>query len=234
MGALKLVPVWAWVLLGLLLSTGYLYLRLDHTKTDLAGVRGERDIAIARAASIGKTLDLQRQLTEDSNKATDHATKQAQHVTAAVAVADDRARSLQQQVTDLLANRKRCPADLATTGKTRDDLAAVLADLRRSADEEAGGLAAALGLLDKVGCDPVGIGAIYDAMIEREIPPDKIAAISQGWKLGGAIKTAERKLAEGGMKHGGQGKCLRGDSSYWLARHCSGLSVAQSRGPRPG
>jgi phage terminase large subunit-like protein len=62
----------------------------------------------------------------------------------------------------------------------------------------------ASGLLDKVGCDPVGIGAIYDAMIEREIPPDKIAAVSQGWRLGGAIKTAERKLAEGGMKHGGQ------------------------------
>jgi len=62
----------------------------------------------------------------------------------------------------------------------------------------------ASGLLDKVGVDPVGIGAIYDAMIEREIPPEKIVAISQGWKLGGAIKTAERKLAEGGMKHGGQ------------------------------
>ena len=62
----------------------------------------------------------------------------------------------------------------------------------------------ASGLLDKVGCDPVGIGAIYDAMIEREIPAEKIVAISQGWKLGGAIKTAERKLAEGGMKHGGQ------------------------------
>ncbi|MCF7545568.1 DUF2514 family protein, partial [Pseudomonas petrae] len=84
------------------------------------------------------------QLTEDSNKATDHATEQAEHVTAAVVVADDRARSLQQQVTDLLANRKRCPTDLASTGKTRDDLAAVLADLRRSADEEAGSLAAAL------------------------------------------------------------------------------------------
>lgn len=62
----------------------------------------------------------------------------------------------------------------------------------------------ASGLLDKVGCDPVGIGAIYDAMIERDIPPEKIAAVSQGWRLGGAIKTAERKLAEGGMKHGGQ------------------------------
>lgn len=62
----------------------------------------------------------------------------------------------------------------------------------------------ASGLLDKVGCDPVGIGAIYDAMIERDIPAEKIAAVSQGWRLGGAIKTAERKLAEGAMKHGGQ------------------------------
>ena len=62
----------------------------------------------------------------------------------------------------------------------------------------------ASGLLDKVGCDPVGIGAIYDAMIERDIPAEKIAAVSQGWRLGGAIKTAERKLAEGAMKHGSQ------------------------------
>lgn len=144
MGVLKLVPVWAWLLLGLIAATGYLALRLDHAKTTLAAVTGERDTAVARAASISKTLTLQRQLTETSNKATDHATEQAQHVTAAVAVADDRARSLHQQVTDLLANRKRCSTDLASAGKTRDDLAVVLADLRRSADEEAGSLAAAL------------------------------------------------------------------------------------------
>lgn len=144
MAALKLIPAWAWVVIVLLLSTGYLYLRLDHTKADLNGVMDERDMAMARAASIGRTLTLQRQLTDESNKATDHATEQTQHVTAAAAVADDRARSLQQQVTDLLTRRKRCTADLASTGKTRDDLADVLADLRREADEEAGSLAAAL------------------------------------------------------------------------------------------
>jgi septal ring factor EnvC (AmiA/AmiB activator) len=144
MGALKLIPAWVWVLLVLVVAAGYLYLRLDHATTALAAVTVERDVATARAASISKTLSLQRQLTEDSNKATDHATEQAEHITAAVAVADDRARSLQQQVTDLLANRKRCPTDLASTGKTRDDLAVVLAELRRSADEEAGSLAEAL------------------------------------------------------------------------------------------
>jgi phage terminase large subunit-like protein len=31
-----------------------------------------------------------------------------------------------------------------------------------------------------------------------------VVGISQGWRLGGAIKTTERKLAEGGMVHGGQ------------------------------
>lgn len=53
------------------------------------------------------------------------------------------------------------------------------------------------GLLDKIGCDPVGLGAILDKLEERGIQNDKIVGISQGWKLGGAIKTAERWLAEG-------------------------------------
>lgn len=55
-------------------------------------------------------------------------------------------------------------------------------------------------LLDKIGVDPVGIGAIFDELIARSIPEDKIVGISQGWKLGGAIKTAERKLAEGTLR----------------------------------
>ncbi|GGX11205.1 terminase [Pigmentiphaga litoralis] len=60
------------------------------------------------------------------------------------------------------------------------------------------------GLLDKVGVDPAGIGAILDALVAAGVPQDKIIGISQGWKLGGAIKTTERKLAEGGLVHGGQ------------------------------
>lgn len=53
------------------------------------------------------------------------------------------------------------------------------------------------GLLDKIGCDPVGIGAVLDKLEERGIPSDKIVGVSQGWKLGGAIKTAERWIAGG-------------------------------------
>ena len=55
-------------------------------------------------------------------------------------------------------------------------------------------------LLDKIGVDLVGIGAIFDELIARGIPEDRIVGISQGWKLGGAIKTAERKLAEGTLR----------------------------------
>ena len=62
----------------------------------------------------------------------------------------------------------------------------------------------ARGLLDKIGCDPAGLGGIVDALAEAEIPEDKLIGVSQGWKLTGAIKTAERKLAEGVLVHGGQ------------------------------
>lgn len=60
------------------------------------------------------------------------------------------------------------------------------------------------GLLDKIGVDPVGIGAIFDELVARGVPEDKIVGISQGWKLGGAIKTTERRLAEGKLKHAEQ------------------------------
>lgn len=62
----------------------------------------------------------------------------------------------------------------------------------------------ATGLLDKIGVDPVGIGAIFDAIVQRGYPIESIVGISQGWKLGGAIQTCERKLAEGKLWHCGQ------------------------------
>ncbi len=62
----------------------------------------------------------------------------------------------------------------------------------------------ASGKLDKVGVDPSGLGAILDALIEAGVPEEKIVGISQGWKMTGPIKTAERKLAEGVLVHGGQ------------------------------
>lgn len=56
-------------------------------------------------------------------------------------------------------------------------------------------------LLYQLGLDPSGIGSIIDDLLDAKIPEDKIVGVSQGWKLGGAIKTAERKLAEGTLLH---------------------------------
>jgi phage terminase large subunit-like protein len=77
-------------------------------------------------------------------------------------------------------------------GKDVDEVAELVAEIYAS------------GKLDMIGVDPAGVGGILDGLIEAEIPQDKVIGISQGWKLGGSIKTAERKLAEGGMVHGGQ------------------------------
>ena len=136
--------MWVWVVLTALVSVGYLSWRLDSVKADRAIVVAERDTANARVTSLGNTLRLQRQITDDINRVSDDAKAKTEHVTAAVAIADSRARSLQQQITDLVASRKSCTAEVASGGKARADLTVLLADLRRSADETAGRLAEAL------------------------------------------------------------------------------------------
>lgn len=56
-----------------------------------------------------------------------------------------------------------------------------------------------------IGVDAAGIGDIVDELTApgREITMDQIIAVSQGWKLNGAIKTTERKLAGREMVHCG-------------------------------
>lgn len=85
--------------------------------------------------------------------------------------------------------------DLTLVEKIGDDVQAVAAIVKRINDA---------GLLDKVGLDPAGIGAVLDALADAGIDEKQIIGISQGWKLTGAIKTTERKLAEGAFLHCGQ------------------------------
>jgi phage terminase large subunit-like protein len=61
----------------------------------------------------------------------------------------------------------------------------------------------ASGLLDRIGVDPHGLGGILEALHAKDITEAQIIGISQGWKLTGAIKTAERKLAAGHLLNGG-------------------------------
>lgn len=57
-----------------------------------------------------------------------------------------------------------------------------------------------------IGVDAAGIGDIVDELTSpgRDIPMEQIVGISQGWKLNGAIKTTERKVAGGEFVHGGR------------------------------
>lgn len=85
--------------------------------------------------------------------------------------------------------------DLTIVDKIGDDvdqLAAIVSRINQA------------GLLDKVGLDPAGIGAVLDALADVEIDEEQVIGISQGWKLTGAIKTTERRLAEGSFIHCGQ------------------------------
>ena len=56
-----------------------------------------------------------------------------------------------------------------------------------------------------VGVDSAGIGDIVDELTTeaRGITMEQIVAVSQGWRLNGAIKTTERKVAGGELVHGG-------------------------------
>lgn len=58
------------------------------------------------------------------------------------------------------------------------------------------------GLLDDIGVDTVGLGAIVDAIVARKIDFERLKGISQGYKLMGYIQTLERKLAAGHIAHG--------------------------------
>ncbi|VVN71488.1 hypothetical protein PS718_00457 [Pseudomonas fluorescens] len=140
---LKLVPAWLWVVLAALAAVGYLSLRLDSVKDDRVAITAERDTATARVDSLTNTLRIQREITNDINRVSDDAKAKTEHVSAAVVVADNRARSL-QQITDLIAKRQSFAAEVASGSQARADLTVLLADLRRSADEEAGRLAEAL------------------------------------------------------------------------------------------
>lgn len=59
------------------------------------------------------------------------------------------------------------------------------------------------GLLDNIGMDPAGVGALADAIEARKIARERIIGIPQGWRLAGAIKSTERKLAGGDLIHQG-------------------------------
>jgi phage terminase large subunit-like protein len=67
-----------------------------------------------------------------------------------------------------------------------------------------------------IGVDAAGIGDIVDELVieSRGITIEQIVAISQGWKLNGAIKSTERDLAGGVIVHSGS------DIMAWCVGNC--------------
>lgn len=83
--------------------------------------------------------------------------------------------------------------DLVILKDMRDDNLQ-LADLVKEIDQT--------GKLCMVGLDPAGVAEIVFALHAAGIEQERIVGVSQGWKMTGAIKTLERKLADGTFSHG--------------------------------
>lgn len=87
--------------------------------------------------------------------------------------------------------------DLVIVNQIGEDTAELAAIVRQVFD------AGLLPEKNAIGADQNGV-TFNDALLEAEIPEDLIVGVSQGWRLGGIIKTVERKLAEGTFLHGDQ------------------------------
>lgn len=88
--------------------------------------------------------------------------------------------------------------ELRIVGTIGDDMAELVAIVQRL--DRAG-------LLPEqhcIGIDPGNQHAAVNALTEAGFSREQMASVSQGWKLGGAIKLVERKLAEDAMSHAGQ------------------------------
>jgi phage terminase large subunit-like protein len=91
----------------------------------------------------------------------------------------------------------KADGDLTLVEALPDDLEAVVEIVRQ---------VKATGRLAMVGVDAIGIGGIVDSLAAIDVTEEAklLGGVRQGIALMGAIKTVERKLADGSFKHGGQ------------------------------
>jgi phage terminase large subunit-like protein len=103
--------------------------------------------------------------------------------------------------------------DLTLVDHLPDDVTAIVDIIKQCKDS---------GKLAKVGADPAGIGTIIDALAEIDITVESetLGGVRQGVALMGAIKTVERKLADGSFRHGGR------PMMAW----CAGNAIVQATG----
>lgn len=77
-----------------------------------------------------------------------------------------------------------------------------------------------------IGADQNGV-TFNDALVEADIPEDLIVGVSQGWKLGGIIKTVERKLAEGTFLHGDQALLAWSVGNARIEQRANGILITK-------
>lgn len=80
-----------------------------------------------------------------------------------------------------------------------------------------------------IGVDQIGIGQIIDELAAKQITEPLIAGIPQGWKLSGAIKTCERKLADGTLIHASQAIMNWAVGNAKAEPHGNAISITKQR-----
>lgn len=144
--ALKLVPIWAWAVLALIVALAgaatYQTLELGSVRTEYADYRSGIDKAAKAASEKSREVEQQRQRDIDQVR-TDAANQKAVDDDLALKQRADND-SLRDQTRKLLADRAALNTRLAARGKTIGDFADLLAQLRSEADGYAGELASAL------------------------------------------------------------------------------------------
>jgi len=88
--------------------------------------------------------------------------------------------------------------ELTIQGDRLEDIGAIVEVVQQVKDS---------GKLAAVGADPEGLGEFVDAMAQIEVTAEAktLIGIAQGFRMMNAIKTAERRLATGTLRHSGSG-----------------------------
>ena len=162
MAVLRLVPMWVWTLIALLVGLAYQTLQLTEVRAEYAQLKSDTATAATKASEDARMAEQQRQ--RDINQVRSDAVDQKQKDDALAAQQRADNDGLRDQTRKLLADKTTLDTRLAERGKTVDNLVDLLAELRSEADGYAGELAAALTASRRAGfaCE-----SSYDAIAVR-------------------------------------------------------------------